>query len=376
MNCLEPSKQVYLSEINTLQEFIKNGHSLKNVCLQGINFNGLSFNWEMIEIDHTVFLGCDLTNDDVVTLVRKGALVFPKIENLPYDPYRHDLYTWQELYKLNSCDESMDLAIYNWFFETKNDPSVSEALYQRIHDHAIDDALRDLLVPDSNGGMSKKCVGIMGGHSTSRLDPYYRKVVLASYKLAREGYTVVSGGGPGMMEAANLGAYLAHYDLDAVDDALRIMSVASSYKSEGYLESAREVIAKYDNGCDNLAIPTWFYGHEPSNLFASHIAKYFSNSIREDNLLAICLHGVLFAPGSAGTTQEIFQDAAQNHYGTFGYVSPMVFLGEDRYTVQTQLYPTIEQLAADRQYSSMLHLTDEVDDAVSFIKNNPPKKYV
>ena len=29
----------------------------------------------------------------------------------------------------------------------------------------------------------------------------------------------------------------------------------------------------------------------------------------------------MYAPGSAGTTQEIFQEAAQNHYATYGYHS-------------------------------------------------------
>ena len=36
--------------------------------------------------------------------------------------------------------------------------------------------------------------------------------------------------------------------------------------------------------------------------------------------------GVIYSPGSAGTMQEIFQYAAQNHYRAFGYESPMVFL--------------------------------------------------
>ncbi len=63
--------------------------------------------------------------------------------------------------------------------------------------------------------------------------------------------------------------------------------------------------------CKSIGIPTWLYGHEPPAPFATHIAKYFANSVREDGLLTIAKHGVIFAPGSAGTTQEIFQDATQ-----------------------------------------------------------------
>src|SRR5690606_40682509 len=70
------------------------------------------------------------------------------------------------------------------------------------------------------------------------------------------------------------------------------------YFAVNYFTQAKKVLKKYPKGNENLAIPTWFYGHEPSNLFASSIAKYFSNSIREDTLLAICLYGIVFAPGS------------------------------------------------------------------------------
>ena len=32
----------------------------------------------------------------------------------------------------------------------------------------------------------------------------------------------------------------------------------------------------------SLGVPTWFYGHEPPNLFATRIAKFFTNALRED----------------------------------------------------------------------------------------------
>ncbi|MEM6699868.1 MAG: hypothetical protein AAF599_15805 [Bacteroidota bacterium] len=149
---------------------------------------------------------------------------------------------------------------------------------------------------------------------------------------------------------------------------------APYYKNESYHEKALAVIEKYPDGGESLAIPTWFYGHEPSNLFSSKIAKYFSNSIREDTLLAVCLYGIVYAPGSAGTTQEVFQEATQNHYGTFNYYSPMVFLGIERYEVQTLIYPLLRQLAWGKAYFDMLHLTDEPEEVVKFIQQHPPLK--
>ena len=97
-----------------------------------------------------------------------------------------------------------------------------------------------------------------------------------------------------------------------------------------------------DSESHSLGIPTWLYGHEPPTPFASHIAKYFANSVREEGLLAIAKGGVIFAPGSAGTMQEIFQDIAQNHYESFGYASPMVFLNKKYWSYDRPVYPIIE----------------------------------
>ena len=117
----------------------------------------------------------------------------------------------------------------------------------------------------------------------------------------------------------------------------------------------------------SLGIPTWLYGHEPPNPFASHNAKYFANSEREAGLLAIATYGVVFAPGSAGTIQEVFQDACQNHYVTAGVVSPMVFLGRAYWTVTKPVYPLLEHLAAGRDYARWLSLTDDGDAVVAAI---------
>ena len=65
---------------------------------------------------------------------------------------------------------------------------------------------------------------------------------------------------------------------------------------------------------ESLAVPTWYYGHEPTTPLATNIGKYFQNSLREDGLITIAAHGIVFAPGKAGTLQEIFQDAVRNYY--------------------------------------------------------------
>ena len=49
-------------------------------------------------------------------------------------------------------------------------------------------------------------VSIFGSTRTRRSDEDYQKAEQTTRKLAREGYAIVTGGGPGIMEAANKGA--------------------------------------------------------------------------------------------------------------------------------------------------------------------------
>ena len=51
------------------------------------------------------------------------------------------------------------------------------------------------------------CVSIFGSARTDEADPNYSMTVEIAKLLAMKGYGVISGGGPGIMEAANKGAY-------------------------------------------------------------------------------------------------------------------------------------------------------------------------
>lgn len=349
-----------------------------NLC--GFTFFALdlskrSMDWSGLDVAGSTFIGCNLQLEEELLLRKKGAFFYMHPGGLPYNPYRSRLYTWQELMEgfSEENDQSTDYKIYQRFSGTKFNPSLNDALCQRIHDYAIDEALRDLLQYNDNGMTRLRCVGFMGGHGTLRTDRFFQKAAETAKLLTEKGYYIVSGGGPGIMEAANLGAYMAGKADEALADSLDILAQAPHYKDKGYHRAALEVLARFPKGRNSLAIPTWFYGHEPSNLFASHIAKYFSNSIREDNLLAICLYGIVYAPGSAGTTQEIFQDATQNHYGTFNFYSPMVFLGRERYELNTLIFPLLKQLSHGKAYHHMLFITDEAGEILAFLENNPPQ---
>ena len=50
------------------------------------------------------------------------------------------------------------------------------------------------------------CISIFGSARTDPNDKYYKYAVEISEKLTQRGYGIISGGGPGIMEAANKGA--------------------------------------------------------------------------------------------------------------------------------------------------------------------------
>jgi predicted Rossmann-fold nucleotide-binding protein len=181
---------------------------------------------------------------------------------------------------------------------------------------------------------------------------------------------MVSGGGPGIMEAVHLGAWMAGRSDAEVEDALSILAPTPTFREKGWLTTAWQVMDKYprDPQYHSLGIPTWYYGHEPATPFASQIAKFFDNSIRENLVISLPKGGIIFTPGSAGTFQEIFQDAAQNHYQTLGYASPMIFLDKKYYTDDVPLYPLLQEMQVRGRYSNLiLSITDDTDDVIRFL---------
>ncbi len=53
------------------------------------------------------------------------------------------------------------------------------------------------------------CVSIFGSARTTEEDPYYELAVKIAKSVSEAGYGIITGGGPGIMEAGNKGAHLA-----------------------------------------------------------------------------------------------------------------------------------------------------------------------
>jgi predicted Rossmann-fold nucleotide-binding protein len=270
--------------------------------------------------------------------------------------------------------DTVDARVYRHVRDQGEHPGPLAALAQRLHDHGITQALDDVLT------QAGPPVAVMGGHELARDSAGYRAAVALGRALGRSpaGFTVLTGGGPGAMEAVPLGVRLSEQDDADIEEALRTLAEAPRFSNGGttvdnaaigrWLAAAGRVELPDDDGPPRtIGIPTWFYGHEPPTAFVHLHAKYFANSVREDGLLTVATGGVVYTPGSAGTVQEVFQDYTHNHYGSLGPPAPMVFLHKDFWVNEVPAAPLVQQLARGRESARWILVTDDIDEAVALL---------
>jgi len=277
-------------------------------------------------------------------------------DSSPADPGRDGLYSPDELYDAVPYTDSLDARAFAWALEERS----PEALLSRaLHDEGIDQGL-------ARWCASRTLVGVMGGHAALRGSQEYADAARLG-RLLGAGHTVATGGGPGAMEAANLGASLARADGAVLDQALAVLAEVPTFRPsiDDWVASARRARDLWPDPGPSLGVPTWHYGDEPPNLMATAIAKYFRNAQREAILLQICDAGIVFLPGAGGTVQEIFQDACENYYTAADKVAPMVLVGERYWTETLPAWPLLTALARGRAMERHVHLVDTVEEAAA-----------
>ena len=328
-----------------------------------------------------------------------------------FDPSPARLYAPADLYQgfdpngRGTLKDCFDTRIAGWLTAGEGTPrklSVAETIAARLHDTTLDRLVAALVRSHTPS------VAMMGSHSISRSHPAFLQFAQIARSLARQGYLVIGGGGPGLMEAANLGAFLAPCADEVMDETLEILKRPPClWSSEDWVASAaraRAFALRHMPGGDpeatwtspapdaavSLAIPTWYYGREPPNLFATHIGKYFFNSLREDGLVSVATAGIIFGMGEAGTVQEVFQNASLNYYPPEGKAAtPMVFVGRDFWDPQGKaavagasidrrpkpVLPLIRALAAQAEapFERDVQVFDTADQVVdAIVRATPP----
>lgn len=321
---------------------------------------------------------------------------------LPFQPIRDKLYTSKELSSgfdindPNSLASTMDFQTFKYF--VMNGRSTPEHPYagmmEALHDNSILQAMLSFLKG------RKRITAIMGGYAEIRGSHNYREVATLAKRLSEEGFLLASGGGPGAMEATHLGALFKDKSEIEINEAIALLetqdalphNAANVIRADGSVDfdivkslhqwaaPAHKLMSRLKNGGESLAVPTWYYGHEPVTPLVSHAAKYFQNSIREDVLLLLAAQGIIFAPGRAGTLQEIFQDAAQNYYPSEGAgLAPMVFFDVGGFWTDTlPVRPLLEKLFSlggeerAKAFRENVLFSANIDQVVQFLIDRAP----
>jgi predicted Rossmann-fold nucleotide-binding protein len=383
-----------ITTIQAVKEWIGRG-ALEPATIIGLDLMPLTADFKKISVADSLFIGCETERDLSLQIAEQGGRRLDDSKLLPkgLSAFRSSTYTVSELYAGMAVDGSgwektPDYGGYRWYNVERGKPRVldlAQMVAARLHDSSQERAVRELL-------QDRKVVAVMGGHDFQRQTDTYWDCVSIAKALTEERFFILSGGGPGLMEAANLGALLANSTKNTVSAVRRLLTDEGFETSEwrGTAAAARALIlgsrnAEPEEAQWSLGVPTWLYGHEPPNLFASHHAKMFYNSLREDGLVTWANAGIIYFEGNAGTVQEVFQDATQNYYRAKDQSpSPMVFYNANQYwnrscddiswptddpmNKRKPLLPLIKQLALEKNFASSVLVTDSPQRVLSFLE--------
>jgi uncharacterized protein (TIGR00730 family) len=180
------------------------------------------------------------------------------------------------------------------------------------------------------------CITVFGSARFTEENVYYQQAYKIGKSLAELGFSVMTGGGPGIMEAANRGAY----------------------------EVGGESI-----GC-TIKLPK----EQHNNPYMTKFVAFDYFFIRKV-LLTKYSYGFIVMPGGFGTLDELFETLTLIQTGIL-HNFPVVVMGTDYYKDVIELLP---KMIGDKTISpDDLHLikfTDDVDEATLHIRTYIDKNY-
>lgn len=178
------------------------------------------------------------------------------------------------------------------------------------------------------------CVTIFGSRKPKENDKYYQKALELGKKLAENGHIVVTGGGPGIMEAANRGASEANG------------------KTVGF----------------NINIP----GEQKINGYAAHTVEFQYFSTRK-LILAASSKVWVFFPGGFGTLDELFEALTLVRDGKTTKTTPIFLIGREYWKGLDELIKS--RAGADGEFEDsnrqLYKITDNIDEVVEAANQIP-----
>lgn len=177
------------------------------------------------------------------------------------------------------------------------------------------------------------CVTVFGSARTKPDDPYYELAAKIAFKLVKRGFGVITGGGPGIMEAANKGASKA------------------KGKSVGL----------------NIELPF----EQESNPYIDHdkliTFKYFF--VRK-TMFTKYSQGFIVLPGGFGTCDELFEALTLIQTGKIAHF-PIVMVGKDYWEGLDKWFKKVvlKKGNINADDVNLYHIVDTADEAVAVISN-------
>ena len=183
------------------------------------------------------------------------------------------------------------------------------------------------------------CVSVFGSARTKADNKYYKLAAEIAEKLCKEGYGVISGGGPGIMEAANKGAQ------------------AGKGKSVGL----------------NIRLPFEQYANKYVDFDKLVTFDYFF--VRKTIFLKYS-QGFIAMPGGFGTLDELFE--ALTLVQTYKIAEfPVIFVGREYWggLIDWIKDTMLKEGNINENDLKLFHLVDTADEAVQ-IKNDFYSRYI
>ncbi|PIN87247.1 TIGR00730 family Rossman fold protein [Candidatus Woesearchaeota archaeon CG10_big_fil_rev_8_21_14_0_10_44_13] len=182
--------------------------------------------------------------------------------------------------------------------------------------------------------IDNKIITFFGSHRVTKNSKYYQHCEKVSFELGKRGYAILSGGGPGIMHAANSGATKA--------------KVPSIGLKAGLLKGER--------------VTDKIFTHEMSFHFL--FVRRFIMSIKSEALI--------FYPGGYGTLNELFEYAVLMQTGIVDNV-PIICVNKKYWQ---GLFDWLENnplkedfFIHDIKDLKLIHFVDGIDEIISIIEN-------
>jgi uncharacterized protein (TIGR00730 family) len=173
------------------------------------------------------------------------------------------------------------------------------------------------------------CVSIFGSARTKEDEAYYQMALDLSKSVAQHGYGVITGGGPGIMEAANKGAKEGGGDSVGLNIELPFEQTPNAYQN-----------------------------------IEMHFRYFFVRKVMFLRYAA----AVVIMPGGFGTLDEMFETLTLIQTQKTPQL-PLVLMGKDYWS---GMLDWIRETMLGREYISsgdldLIHITDNVEETISVI---------